>query len=163
MTAEFFTGNATPATVATWMVDNKGTDITVTLVDGTVITGAALSVNSKGINVIIDGATKSVSLKKTVSLAVVTDDDDELDEDEIADLIEAGELDPMDDDDATDEGDGFTTAEVADMFNMAAKELRVHLRAMGMGVGQGSRYGLSSDDVRTIRKYLTTQATADNA
>lgn len=52
------------------------------------------------------------------------------------------------------EGDGYTTAEVADIFNMTAKELRVNLRALGLGVGKGRRYGLTDADVAVIREHL---------
>ena len=54
----------------------------------------------------------------------------------------------------TAEGDGYTTAEVAAIFDMTAKELRVNLRALGLGVGKGRRYGLTDADVATIREHL---------
>ena len=50
--------------------------------------------------------------------------------------------------------DEYTTAEVAAMLNMEAKVLRVHLRAMGVGVGRGSRYTLTPADVATIKAHL---------
>lgn len=52
------------------------------------------------------------------------------------------------------EGDGMTTAEVAAIFNMTAKELRVHLRAMGIGVGRGKRYAFTPADVDAVRTHL---------
>lgn len=52
------------------------------------------------------------------------------------------------------DADGYTTAQVAALLNMEAKVLRVHLRAMGIGVGKGSRYTLSPADVTTIKEHL---------
>jgi len=52
-------------------------------------------------------------------------------------------------------GDGMSTAEVAALFDMTAKELRVHLRAMGIGVGKGRRYAFTPADVDAVRVYLT--------
>lgn len=189
----------------------KGTDIVVTLTDGTDVSGVAISVNSKGVNVTVDGKVKSISLKRVAVMTpdagqfndFLVDDDraiDELSEGEIVDLIDAGEIDdpffdedldvecdhanttpvtrpvvggpaamcddcgngvgihhvpaPADDADDADDVETFTTAEVAAMLEMTAKDLRVQLRAMSMGVGQGRRYGLTSDDVAVIRAAL---------
>lgn len=85
------------------------------------------------------------------------DDDIEVEaaEDGIANLDLPGtdELDAL-----VAELDGCTTAELADVFGMAAKELRVHLRALGMGVGKGHRYHLTADQVTTVRAALTPTA-----
>lgn len=53
------------------------------------------------------------------------------------------------------EGDGMTTAEVAKIFDMTAKELRVITRSMGLGVGKGRRYAFVEADVDAIRAHLT--------
>jgi hypothetical protein len=54
--------------------------------------------------------------------------------------------------------DGATTADLADVFGIAAKELRVTLRALGMGVGKGRRYHLTADQITTVRTALTPTA-----
>lgn len=154
--------------------NNKGEEIAITLVDGTVLIGEAFSVNSKGVNIKVDGKTKSVSLSRIDGMDLATDDD-ELDGDEISDLIDAGEIEDMDEDEADDEGhtdeeiyamleDGMTTADLAaalsDALNMdlSPKELRVHLRALGLGVGKGRKYSLSATEFRMVRDLVRTNA-----
>lgn len=89
-------------------------------------TGEFISVNSKGANLKIDGKVKSFALSKIESVTTPSDTGD------------------------------YTTREVADMFDMEAKALRVQLRALGLGVGKGRKYGLNDSDVAKIREHLAT-------
>jgi hypothetical protein len=89
----------------------------------------------------------------------VPDMDEDTEADYMADMTDAGEIDFSDDDNAemnalVAELDGATTAEVADVFGTSAKELRVTLRALGMGVGKGHRYHLTADQIATVRTAL---------
>lgn len=94
--------------------------------------GKPISVNSKGVNIRTeaDGKVRSFSLKRIESITVNT---------------------PQ-----ANVRDGMSTAEVAEIFDMSAKELRVHLRKLGLGVGKGRRYGLAAADVHKLREHLTT-------
>jgi hypothetical protein len=153
---------------------NKGQAIVITLGDGTEVEGLALSVNSKGVNITVDGKTKSISMARVSrmelgltaadmadGIAEIEADDAWMDEDTeadyIADMKESGEVD-LTDVDTDDTANVFTTAEVAARFAMTAKELRVQLRAWGMGVGQGRTYGLTSADLVTIQTKLAEKA-----
>lgn len=141
-------------------------EVTIVLTDNTEVTGDPISVNSKGVNLKIDGKTRSFGLARIV--AVQVPDDMDMDEDDEADLIAAGELGDME----TDEdiyamlGDGMTTAELADHLSdalevtMTPKELRVHLRALGLGVGKGRKYSLTATEYRMVKDLVTTAATA---
>lgn len=138
--------NATTAAdlIATAKTNNE--DLMVTLTDGTVATGAPISVNSKGVNLKIDGKTRSFGLARIASLDLVTDDDtDSVTElEEIYAMLE----------------DGMTTTDLAaalsDHLNIALtpKELRVHLRALGLGVGKGRKYSLSASEFRSVRSLI---------
>lgn len=145
------------------------------------LTGQLISVNSKGVNIKVDGRVTSRSLAK-IAWVAIDEGDVELTEDEeadmLADMVEKGTIEVEDDDIETAaaengvenldlpneadvlvaELDGCTTAELADVFGMAAKELRVHLRALGMGVGKGHRYHLTADDIAKVRAALPTNA-----
>lgn len=125
------------ATTATdFITTNKGTEITVHLVDGGMSTGSALSVNSKGVNIKRDGKTISFNLKKVDRLStvgVVTSDDDE----EIM------------------AHDGMTTRELADILGTDPKSLRVILRSLGLGVGKGRKYSLAVSDLVNVRKAIS--------
>lgn len=116
---------ATAATIVNQAKTN-GNTITVTLKDGTKATGDAISVNTKGVNLRIDGKTRSFGLGRI-------------------DLIEQ---------DTPDVADEMTTREVAAIFDMSAKELRVITRRMGLGVGKGKRYTFVPADVDAIRAHL---------
>lgn len=163
----------TPAAAAEF----KGMPAVITLTDGDTVTGDFLSVNSKGWNIIADGVTVSRGLARVAKVEIMryNDDadieaelgDDEMDEDTeadyIADMYESGEVDltdgegPMGNtemDALVAELDGATTAEVADVFGTSAKELRVTLRALGMGVGKGHRYHLTADQIAVVRTAL---------
>lgn len=168
---------------------NKGELAEVSYTDNTgvmnTITGTLISINSKGVNLKVDGRVTSRSLSRVVWVAIDEGDVD-------ADAIQDAEIDAYGDDEEADdeydgdddieveaaedgianldlpgtdeldalvaELDGCTTAELADVFGMAAKELRVHLRALGMGVGKGHRYHLTADQVTTVRAALTPTA-----
>jgi hypothetical protein len=90
----------------------NGDAVRVTTKDGRVFEGTYVSVNSKGINVKVDGKVKSATLK---SLSAVEKPGAE---------------------------DGYTTAALAAIFDTQAKALRVVLRSLGLGVGKGRRYNL---------------------
>lgn len=140
---------------ADFMTDNKGEAIIVCLTDNTEVTGDAVSVNSKGVNVKVDGKVRSFGLNRIADLWTVADRE-----------AEAGD----DSDDMTDEdiyaelGDGMTTAELAahlsDSLNtdMTPKELRVHLRALGLGVGKGRKYSLTATEYRLVRDLVKADA-----
>jgi hypothetical protein len=144
------------------------------------ITGQLISINSKGVNVrTAENKVVSRSLTRVAWIAI-DEGDVELSEDDeadmLADMVEEGVIEDDDIETAAAEDgianlnlpnvdemnalvaelDGCTTAELADVFGMAAKELRVHLRALGMGVGKGHRYHLTADQIATVRAALTT-------
>jgi hypothetical protein len=54
----------------------------------------------------------------------------------------------------SDATDGMTSREVAEIFNMTAKELRVITRRIGLGVGKGRRYMFDTNDVNAIRQTI---------
>jgi hypothetical protein len=110
----------------------KGDVITVTTAKGAV-TGAFVSVNSKGINVTVDGRTVSRSLTSITDLTTATPNTP-------ADLFVDGMT--------------YTTADVAAALAMSAYDLRVILRSLGMGVGKGHRYGIDAPNARTIVKAV---------
>lgn len=106
----------------------------VTLTDGTTITGIVFSINSKGVNVRTDAGVVSRSLTRVASIDPVATPDTDT--------------------------DGATPADLADMFNMAAKDIRVILRRLGLGVGKGQRYALGADDIARVRDTIAADAAA---
>lgn len=117
--------NAT-TTNATLAADfEKGTEVVVTLLDGTTLTGEFVSVNSKGVNIKIEGRLVTRSASRVVSISLPEAEDAET--------------------------EGMTTAELADMFEVTARALRVRLRKLGLGVGKGKRYSLTDADLTAIR------------
>lgn len=137
------------ATATAFIATNKGEDIVIDLVDGTDVRGEALSVNSKGVNVKDeDGKTRSVALSRVKVLWTEADHDDEADE--------ANRLEEL----ANEVSDGATTAEVAALLSdylerdLTPKELRVHLRALGLGVGKGRKYALSAGEFRAVIRVI---------
>lgn len=142
---------------------NKGELATITISGSTptgpsvvgTVTGTIISINSKGVNLkVADGTTVSRSLSRVVWVKLDGDDIEvAAAEDGIANL----DL-PNDQDALVAELDGATTAELADVFGIAAKELRVTLRSLGMGVGKGRRYHLTADQINTVRTALTPTA-----
>lgn len=136
--------NANTATAAITDAKDIESELVVTLTDGTVVIGDPISVNSKGVNLRIDGRTKSISLSKIESLTHDgVDDDSDDDTDRLEEL-------------ANEVSDGATTAEVAALLSdyldrdLTPKELRVHLRALGLGVGKGRKYALSTGEFRAV-------------
>lgn len=133
------------------------TELTVTLTDGTEATGLPISVNSKGVNLKVDGKVRSFGLKRVDALTIDGEDADEVNEDDEADRIE--EL-------ANEVSDGATTAEVAALLSdylnrdLTPKELRVHLRALGLGVGKGRKYALSAGEFRAVIKVIEAEVPA---
>jgi hypothetical protein len=141
--------NATTAADFVTTAKETGEELMVTLSDNTVVTGAPISVNSKGLNLRVDGKTRSFSLNRIDFINMVTgDDEDDMTDEEIY----------------TELGDGMTTAELAAHLsealnvNMTPKELRVHLRALGLGVGKGRKYSLSATEYRMVRDLVKAAA-----
>lgn len=137
-------------TAELFIADNKGEMIVVHTADGMAHIGEALSVNSKGVNIKADGKTRSFGLARVTDLFLdgAEDATDEMtDEDIYAEL-----------------GDGMTTAELAAHLSEAlnieldAKALRVHLRALGLGVGKGRKYSLSATEFRMVRDLVKASA-----
>lgn len=134
-------------TATAFITANKGQDITIVLTDGDEIEGQAFSVNSKGVNVKVGDKTRSVALSRIDALELMGMDDEDTDEDIYAAL-----------------GDGMTTAELAahlsDALNtdLTPKELRVHLRALGLGVGKGRKYSLTATEFRMVRDLIKADA-----
>lgn len=160
------------------MTANKGYLVTVLLNDDTRHDGLAISVNSKGVNINVDGKTRSFSMTRVADLIVVDDDldadddDDTYGADDLADdrAIEGDDDatgysdDVVGDTDATDAteiyGDGMSTADVAAIVGMTPKELRVILRRLGLGVGRGRQYGLDGSVVAAVRTDMARTAAA---
>ena len=111
-----------------------------------------VSVNSKGVNLKVDGKIRSFGLKRVVTL-------DGLDED-VEDDTEADRMEEL----ANEVSDGATTAEVAALISdylereLTPKELRVHLRALGLGVGKGRKYALSAGEFRAVINVIKADA-----
>lgn len=122
-------------TVTGFITSNKGQDVSVSLTDHTVVTGTAVSVNSKGINLKVDGKIRSFGLGRIDHLFVPGSE---------TDTVEMPE----------DLHDGMTTAELAAVFGIEAKELRVHLRSLGLGVGKGRKYSLAESDYRAVKALV---------
>lgn len=100
----------------------KGEQIIVTLTDDTEIRGTFVSINTKGLNFTVEG--------KPVTRAMSR----------IAAVTRPG-----------DEGEGYTSADLADMFDTSARALRKRLRSLGLGVGKGKRYALTDADLDRVR------------
>jgi len=151
-------------TATTFITSNKGTEILVVLNDSTTHYGEALSVNSKGVNIKVEGKTRSFALSR-VDVLEIADLDNELNEDDDTSAdwdIEDAEM--TDEEIYAELGEGMTTAELAAHLsdalevNMTPKELRVHLRALGLGVGKGRKYSLSATEYRMVRDLVKTEA-----
>lgn len=146
------------ATTATNLINDfkaAELEVTVRLTDGTEIYGTPISVNSKGVNVKVDGKTKSVSLSRVDAILNDADDDADDDiEDDTNDLKDA--LNEV----ADSISDGASTAEIAAALSdvlgreITPKELRVHLRALGLGVGKGRKYALSAGELRAVHAVI---------
>lgn len=92
------------------------------------VTGNPISVNTKGVNIKVDGKVRSFAISRIVSITANTNDDT---------ALPTG-----------------SPADVAPYFGLTAKELRVKLRAMNMNVGKGHRYALDTDAVRAVAAHL---------
>lgn len=141
--------NANTTPTATVAVSNmvKGDTYTVdTNRKGAIdtVTGVFISVNTKGINLNVDGRTVSRSLAAVVRVTrpVATPDVP-------ADLFTDGVV--------------YTTAAVAAALDMSAYDLRVVLRSLGMGVGKGRRYGFDAGDARTVYTAVRAGQNVDNS
>lgn len=151
------TATTTAADFTAYITDAKDNEVevTVTLADGTSVTGDPISVNSKGVNLKVDGKVRSFGLKRITSLTSDLDDD--------SDDTEADRLEEL----ANEVSDGATTAEVAALLSdylerdLTPKELRVHLRALGLGVGKGNKYALSEGEFRAVIKVIRDTDTAN--
>lgn len=157
--------NAMTADQITAIVNaNKGEMAEVRMTNGDTVTGSLISINSKGVNVKDEnGTTISRGLNRVARVDLIEIDNDQDIFEDAADVAIAA-TDPevySDDEPGTEmdalaaELDGATTAELAEMFGIAAKELRVTLRALGMGVGKGQRYHLKADQIKTVKAALT--------
>lgn len=125
--------NATTTTTATIAADlEKGEEVIVTFADDSILEGEFVSINSKGVNVKVDGKLVTRTMSRVVSIARPGDEDE----------IE------------TDETEGLTTAELADMFETSARALRVRLRKLGLGVGKGRRYNLTDAELALVRSSV---------
>jgi hypothetical protein len=120
-----------------------GTAITVNLTDGTTLDGTFVSVNSKGLNLKVDGKVISRSLTRVATFAVVTTPDVP------ADLFE--------------DGGTYGAAAIAAVLEMSAYDLRVLLRDMHLGVGKGNKYGFDAGDATNIVRAIKASATITDA
>lgn len=129
--------NITAATA--FITANKGNAIVVQTADGNHF-GTALSVNSKGVNIKVDGKTRSFALSRVTDLFLDNAGDDTTSDvpEDVAALLH----------------DGMTTRELADILGTTPKELRVTLRAMGMGVGKGRKYSLTPSAYTAVKAAL---------
>lgn len=114
----------------------KGEDVIVTFVDGSTIEGEFVSINSKGVNVRTDDD-KLITRAMSRVASIVRDGEEPEDNEEF--------------EDETDETEGLTSAELADMFETTARALRVRLRKLGLGVGKGHRYALTDAELAIVR------------
>lgn len=122
-------------------------EVTVRLNDGTEVYGSPISVNSKGVNLKVDGKVRSFGLNRVDAIFIEADsvDADDTDEEIYANMP-----------------DDMTTAELADHLSdtlniaLTPKELRVHLRALGLGVGKGRKYSLTATEYRMVRDLVNT-------
>lgn len=124
---------------------NKGDVITVITAKGDV-TGAFISVNTKGVNVNVDGKVISRSLVSITDVRLATP---------VAPTTPADLF--------TDEG-AYGAAAIAAALEMDAYDLRVILRDLGYGVGKGRVYTFDMGDannvVRAVRNYVATETQA---
>lgn len=106
----------------------KGTEIVVTMADGSTVTGTMHKHDAKTIVVKVDQKYVTRSLAKVAS-------------------VDAAPATPAD---LFVDGTDYTTADVAAALDMTARALRVELRKMGEGVGKGSAYGFTASQARRI-------------
>jgi hypothetical protein len=139
------TDMTTTTVVTTFVSENKGELVTIFLADGTTVTGTAISVNSKGVNLKMeDGKTRSFGLSRVKGVGPASDED----------IEDYDALDDVPEDIAEMLHDGMTTSDLADILDTTPKALRVSLRALGMGVGKGRKYSLSPSAYIAVRNHL---------
>lgn len=116
---------------ATTTTFDQGTIVDVTLTDDTVLTGEFVKIDNKGVvHLRVDGKIVTRAASRVESIEVHEDDEDESSE------------------------DGYTSADLAEMFGTSARALRRRLRALSMGVGKGNRYALTDAELATVRKSI---------
>ena len=113
--------------ITTAMDTNKGQPVIVTLTDGTNVTGDAISINSKGVNIKVEGKVRAFAVKRVASVTA-----------------------------PGAPAEGMTTADMAALVGTDPKSLRVQLRALGYGVGKGRRYTLTVIQLDQVRKHMAT-------
>lgn len=119
----------------------KGARIVISLTDESLVTGEYISTNSKGVNIRTeDGKVVTRALSKIIG-------------DGYANLADR----PQAADDTLEEGVEYTTRDLANVFHVSAKLLRVHLRAAGLGVGRGRKYLLRKADLADVRTRLAAE------
>lgn len=114
----------------------KGDNIVLVTSTDETITGTFISVNSKGVNVKVGSKVVTRSLTK---------------------IVQAGSLGNDTTPDPLEEGVEYTTRDLANVFHVSAKLLRVHLRAAGLGVGRGRKYLLRKADLADVRTRLAAE------
>jgi hypothetical protein len=134
----------TTITAATAVLNSlaKGDQVTLILADSSIVTGTFVSINSKGVNLNVDGKVTSRAMSRIASVITTPEVSTP------ADLF-------------TDEG-VYGAADLAAKLDMDAYDVRVILRDLGYGVGKGRKYALDLGDannaLRGIRNTLATQA-----
>lgn len=113
---------------ATTTTFDQGTIVDVTLTDDTVLTGEFVKIDNKGVvHLRVDGKIVTRAASRVESIEVHEDESSE---------------------------DGYTSADLAEMFGTSARALRRRLRALSMGVGKGNRYALTDAELATVRKSI---------
>jgi hypothetical protein len=110
----------------------KGDAVTVTLTDDSTLIGEYLSTASNG----------TVSIK--VDGKIVT---------RAASRVKSITVNEI---------DGYTSADLAEMFDTSTRALRRRLRALSMGVGKGRRYNLSDDQLNIVRVSIEGEPIEDD-
>lgn len=122
--------NVSASTISSTLYGQKGNTVYVTTPKGRT-EGELVSINSKGVNLKVDGKVVSRALGSITEVGVVSVDAD---------------FTP---------GTDYTAAALATIFGTSARRLRVQLRKLGLGVGQGHMYHLTADQARNVKTALT--------
>jgi DNA-binding transcriptional ArsR family regulator len=144
--------NVTIDSATSFINANKGNPVVITTTDGMAHFGNALSVNSKGVNIKADGKTRSFAISRIELMDLEADED----------TVDTGMDAETDAEIYAALGDGMTTKELAAHLSdalkvdMTPKELRVHLRALGLGVGKGRKYSLTATEYRMVKGVVAT-------
>ena len=114
----------------------KGDVVNVTLTNDDVLVGEFVSVDAKGtVSIKVDGKIVTRAASRVKSIDVPTED----------------------------ERDGYTSADLADMFETSTRALRRRLRDLGMGVGKGRRYFLTDGQLDVVRTSIQGAPIEDDA